>query len=56
MPKVGEGKDAKHFAYTRQGKIDAKKYAERTGKKVQKYSEGGKVEMYQDQLRRKYHD
>jgi len=56
MPKVGTGKDAKHFPYTKQGKEDAKKEARRTGKSMKtSYATGGKVEMYQDQLRRKYH-
>ena len=52
MPRVGE----KDFPYTVAGKRAAKKEAERTGKRMKiSYSEGGKVEMYQDQLRRKYH-
>ena len=36
--------------------MDAKKEAEKTGKRMKiSYATGGKVEMYQDQLRRKYH-
>tara|TARA_R100001082_G_scaffold75846_3_gene43971 strand:+ start:3061 stop:3219 length:159 start_codon:yes stop_codon:yes gene_type:complete len=50
MPKVGK----KHFSYTKEGKEAAKAYAKKSGKKVS-YKTGGKVEMYQDQLRRKYH-
>ncbi len=56
MPKVGKGKDAKKFPYTEEGMRDAKKEAEKTGKRMKiSYATGGKVEMYQDQLRRKYH-
>jgi uncharacterized protein with GYD domain len=56
MPKVGTGKDAKEFPYTQKGREDAKKEAEKTGKRMKiSYATGGKVEMYQDQLRRKYH-
>ena len=52
MPRVGK----KHFPYTEEGMRDAKKEAEKTGKRMKiSYATGGKVEMYQDQLRRKYH-
>ena len=52
MPKVGK----KDFPYTEKGKRAAKKEAEKTGKRMKtSYATGGKVEMYQDQLRRKYH-
>jgi len=63
MPKVGK----KHFKYDAKGMKKAKDYAKKTGKKVKysgggmleyegggKVDNGGKVEMYQDQLRRKY--
>ena len=52
MPKVG-GKD---FPYTESGYQAAKKEAKKTGKRMKiSYKTGGKVEMYQDQLKRKYH-
>ena len=52
MPKVG----SKHFPYTESGYKDAKKEVKKTGKRMKvSYKTGGKVEMYQDQLRRKYH-
>ena len=52
MPRVGK----KHFPYTEEGKKSAKKESKKTGKRMKtSYTTGGKVEMYQDQLRRKYH-
>jgi|TARA_R100001082_G_scaffold97519_1_gene65415 hypothetical protein len=48
MPKVGK----KHFSYDAAGKKAAKKEAKKTGKKVE-YNMGGKVETYQDQVKRK---
>lgn len=50
MPRVGK----KHFSYTEKGKKEAKAYAKKRGKKIS-YKTGGKVEIYQDQLRRKYY-
>tara|TARA_R110000744_G_scaffold146358_1_gene259274 strand:+ start:380 stop:538 length:159 start_codon:yes stop_codon:yes gene_type:complete len=50
MPRVGK----KHFSYTEKGKKAAKAYAKKRGKKIS-YKTGGKVEIYQDQLRRKYY-
>ena len=63
MPKVGK----KHFEYDAEGMKKAKNYSKKTGKKIKyagggmleyegggKVDNGGKVEMYQDQLRRKY--
>lgn len=35
MPKVGSGKNAKHFAYTPAGEKAAEGYAKKTGKKVE---------------------
>ena len=52
MPRVGK----KYFPYTEEGKKAAKKESKKTGKRMKtSYTTGGKVEMYQDQLRRKYH-
>tara|TARA_R100001086_G_scaffold247488_1_gene181884 strand:+ start:1052 stop:1243 length:192 start_codon:yes stop_codon:yes gene_type:complete len=61
MPKVGD----KDFPYTVSGIKAAKEEAKRTGfrfggkvsgkRRKISYVKGGKVEMYQDQLRRKYH-
>jgi hypothetical protein len=34
MPKVGTGKSAKHFSYTKKGEAAAKREASRSGKKV----------------------
>jgi hypothetical protein len=36
MPKVGTGKNAKHFAYSDKGMAAAKKEAARTGKPLEK--------------------
>ena len=36
MPKVGKGKKAKSFSYSKKGKLAAKKYAKKTGKKIVK--------------------
>ena len=33
MPKVGSGKRAKHFPYTKAGEEAAEEYAKKTGKK-----------------------
>jgi hypothetical protein len=34
MPKVGTGKSAKHFPYTKAGRKAAQAYARRTGEKL----------------------
>lgn len=34
MPRVGKGKSAKHFPYSKTGKAAAKRHAMKTGKKV----------------------
>lgn len=34
MPKVGTGKSAKHFSYTKKGEAAAKREAAQSGKKV----------------------
>ena len=36
MPKVGKGKNAKKFSYSKKGKAAAKKYAKKSGKKIKK--------------------
>ena len=36
MPKVGSGKSAKHFSYSKSGQKKAKAYAKKTGKKISK--------------------
>ena len=52
MPNVG-GKD---FPYTKAGYSAAKKAAKKTGKRMKiTYKTGGKVELYQEQLKRQYH-
>lgn len=40
MPKVGKGKQAKHFPYTKAGEKAAKKEAEKTGKPMEKKKKG----------------
>lgn len=40
MPKVGSGKNAKHFAYTKAGYKAAAKEAKKTGKPISKGKKG----------------
>jgi len=43
VPKVGTGKNARHFPYTPAGIAAAKAAAKKTGKKVQGLANGGAV-------------
>ena len=50
MPKVGKGSKKREFDYTKEGKAEAKAYAEKTGQEVEfpTYDAGGRVKVYRE--------